>query len=207
MSATPPREYLSIEIRRERLLDAAVEVVADEGAAALSLRSVAARAGVAHRVVSYAFGSKEALEVALLRRESARIMTAVWQEELAAASFGEAVRRALRAYAEDLRARQTVHRVVAELTATARSPAAEEVARTEAEAYLDAIGDSIARWEAAAGRTIDAPRAVVAAAILAAADGVTRWWLATGDDGRLGDVVDVLASAFARFDDDRRRPA
>ena len=189
------REYLSVAVRRERLLDAAADVVAESGGAALTLRRVAERAGVAHRVVNYAFGSKDELVVALLGRESRRIMTVVWEPALAEVPLERAVERALTAFVEELSVRPSLHRGVAQLTAEARSvdsPGAER----EAEAYLTAIGSRLAEWCERTGATLTLPMDIVATTILVAADGLASWWLTTEDDARASDVIATLARAF-----------
>ncbi|MDN2566496.1 TetR/AcrR family transcriptional regulator [Aquibium sp. A9E412] len=55
-------------IDRERLLDAAEEIVTQSGAAALTIDAVARAAGVTKGGVQYAFGSKEALIQAMFDR-------------------------------------------------------------------------------------------------------------------------------------------
>ncbi|PXY18897.1 TetR/AcrR family transcriptional regulator [Prauserella muralis] len=52
---------------REALLQAAVQVVADQGLRNLTYRAVARKAGVAHALVAHHFGSREALLTAALR--------------------------------------------------------------------------------------------------------------------------------------------
>lgn len=192
------RDYLPIDERRERVLDAAIDLVAEQGADALSLRNIAARMGVAHRVVHYAFGSKATLITELLRRESRRTMVLVWREDFATESFGRAVHLALHAYVADLRARESVHRAVSELTAVAlSSPPLAEAVHREAEAYQDAIEDRIARWSEASGSRLIVSDPVVASAILAAADGIGQWWFTSADERRIGGVVDILARGFS----------
>jgi AcrR family transcriptional regulator len=52
---------------RQRLLDAAVEYVLENGLSELSLRELAAAIGTSHRMLIYHFGSKEGLLVAIIR--------------------------------------------------------------------------------------------------------------------------------------------
>ncbi len=52
---------------RDRLLHDAIAYVADHGLADLSLRRVAAAIGTSHRMLSYHFGGKEGLVVAVIR--------------------------------------------------------------------------------------------------------------------------------------------
>ncbi|MBX3463242.1 MAG: TetR family transcriptional regulator [Planctomycetes bacterium] len=58
---------------RETLLDAAEELLAEQGYAATSLRQLTARAGANLAAVNYHFGSKEALAKAVLERRIAPI--------------------------------------------------------------------------------------------------------------------------------------
>lgn len=202
----PTRDYLPLPERRERLLDVALAVVTDAGASALSLRRVAERAGVAHRVVTYAFGSKTALVEAVLHRASQRTLEAVWADDLALDDFGAAVRLALHGLSRDLRRHESEYRVVSELTASARShPDLRPAAQSEIEASIRAISGSIERWSTATGRTLETPIPVVAAALRASVDGLIEWWLSSRDAQALDGVVEVLASAFSGREADRSR--
>ena len=62
---------------RQRLLDAAIDHVADHGLTDLSLRALAAALGTSHRMLSHHFGSKDGLWVAIVdeieRRQLATI--------------------------------------------------------------------------------------------------------------------------------------
>jgi AcrR family transcriptional regulator len=68
---TPPRRTprLPADVRREQLLDAALDVIAEDGFAAVSVEAVARRAGVTRPVVYDQFGDLEGLLVALVDRE------------------------------------------------------------------------------------------------------------------------------------------
>lgn len=202
----PRRDYLPLEERRQRLLDAALSVVADSGASALSLRRVAERAGVAHRVVTYAFGSKQALVEALLRRASQRALDAVWTGDLPLDGFAEAVRLSLHGFARDVRRHESEYRVVSELTASARAhPDLRAAVQSEIAASVGAIGESIERWSTATGRTLNTPTTIVAAALRACVDGLVEWWLSSRDEESLDHIVDVMASAFVGRESDRGR--
>jgi AcrR family transcriptional regulator len=64
---------------RDRLLDGAVDYVAEHGVGELSLRPLAAALGTSHRMLIYHFGSKEGLLVEVVReveqRQKARFAT------------------------------------------------------------------------------------------------------------------------------------
>jgi AcrR family transcriptional regulator len=57
---------------RERLLDGAVDYVAQHGVGELSLRPLAAALGTSHRMLIYHFGSKEGLMVEVVREVERR---------------------------------------------------------------------------------------------------------------------------------------
>ena len=81
---------------RERILDAAIEVLKSDGYAGLSLAKVAARAGESKPLVTYHFGSKEGL-VGAAGRAIAEMIT---DEVLAAIDGAEAVIRGVDAGTE-----------------------------------------------------------------------------------------------------------
>ncbi|MEV8271839.1 helix-turn-helix domain-containing protein [Microbacterium sp. NPDC077184] len=197
MSDGRARPYLSVTERRAVLLDAAVAVLRDGGVEALSLRTVADRAGVAHRVVSYAFGSKAELVAALLLRETSSAVDAAWTAPMADPGFEPSVEVALTAYAAVIRADPRLTESLAALTASARlSPELREAAQSEAALARDRVHALVTDWAGAnPGSEIDVDRAVTG--IHAAAEGITGWWLATRDDDRLPDVIRAFTAGIA----------
>ena len=78
---------------RQRLLEAAIDYVADHGIADLSLRRLGEELGTSHRMLIHHFGSKEGLWVAIVREVERRQLAAVADlvpEETV--SFAEATR-------------------------------------------------------------------------------------------------------------------
>lgn len=71
-------------VSRERILDAAVEVVAEEGLRAITLDGVCRRAGVPKTSVYWHFGSKDALLAALVERVAGEWTDAIEREAYAA---------------------------------------------------------------------------------------------------------------------------
>lgn len=195
---SPRRTYLDVDDRRRQLLDAAVAVMVDDGVSALSLRTVAQRAGVAHRVVSYAFGSKAELVTALLQRESELLTRRLWAEPLAPLPLAEAVSAALRTFIAELQRDRVRHERLAELTAMARASGALAVAaRAEVESVQSEIGRLVEAWREVRGAETTVPTATLVAVVQAAAEGLAAWWLATDDDAHVDDVIDVLTSGLA----------
>jgi AcrR family transcriptional regulator len=79
---------------RERLLDAAIEHVAEHGIGEISLRQLAAALGTSHRMIIYHFGSREGLLFEVVRTVEERQRRAVLE---GAAEPGVAFEEAMRA--------------------------------------------------------------------------------------------------------------
>ena len=80
MSTTPRRPYaprLPPDERRTQLLDAALEIFAEEGLPGVSIEAIARRAGVTRPVVYGVFTDLEELMNALLEREESRALQQV----------------------------------------------------------------------------------------------------------------------------------
>lgn len=63
---------VTVQAPRERLLEGAIDYVADNGITDLSLRRLAAALGTSHRMLIHHFGSKEGLWVAIVREVERR---------------------------------------------------------------------------------------------------------------------------------------
>ena len=84
---------------RKALLNAGLDILEDEGLAALSLRAVAARAGVSHAAPAHHFGNLRGLLTALVAIAFARFAAAMAAERAqAAADPAEQIRAAGRGY-------------------------------------------------------------------------------------------------------------
>ena len=77
--------------RREHLLDVAMEIVLAEGFAAVSMQTVARRAGVSRPVVYEHFGDLGALLEALVEREMANALEQIDETALGDLSDGDAI--------------------------------------------------------------------------------------------------------------------
>jgi AcrR family transcriptional regulator len=75
--------------RREQLLDVTAEIVAEQGFQAVSIQSVARRAGISRPIVYEHFGDLSGLLEALVERETARALEQVSQTELGDLSEGD----------------------------------------------------------------------------------------------------------------------
>jgi AcrR family transcriptional regulator len=81
--------------RRDRLLEAAIELLCEGGFEAVTIRSVAARAGVNSALISYYFGSKRELLVESASAASMRAFAEPAEMVLSAADPVEGIRSAI----------------------------------------------------------------------------------------------------------------
>ncbi len=77
MTARARQPRLSIEVRREQVLDAALEIIVEDGYAAASMEAIARRVDIAKPVVYNAFGDRQKLLMALLERQEERAFAAL----------------------------------------------------------------------------------------------------------------------------------
>lgn len=179
--------------RRAQLLDAALEVLREHGMSGLTTRAVTTRAGVPHGIFHYVFGSKAALVRALVEREL-RGATAAWDDAVATDDLGTALRNALRAQLDIVRAdpqRQAALYALIRAADQGRDTAAWE--RTQ---YLAAIERQLEAWSQRGGVVWTAPVGDVAALLLSTADGVVQAWVTDHDDARAETSMDLLARAL-----------
>lgn len=157
---------------RRRLLDAAVELIAELGWTAVTSRGIAARAGVNNGVVHYHFGSMDALRRAAVEHALAALLGDSLDAFTAAATTGDAVR----ALAEALPApalSDTATTVLLEAMLHApRDSHVRDLLGQMLVPYRDTIDEKL-RADVAAGRLPPATdTARLAAALLACLDGL-----------------------------------
>jgi DNA-binding transcriptional regulator YbjK len=195
--------------RREALLDAVLQVVADEGVDAVTHRRVADVAGLPLASTTYWFESKEHLLTAALERAAERDierLQAFIREEPTGA--GDPLERAVGAILDPIEdaakpppsgaadnptysSRSLLLATYALMLEAARRPALREVTKRWTDAYWEALSPLFA---AAGSRD---PRSH-AELILAAADGLLVTQLATGDESDLAPRLRQLAEALVK---------
>jgi|HubBroStandDraft_4_1064222.scaffolds.fasta_scaffold201363_2 DNA-binding transcriptional regulator YbjK len=195
--------------RREALLDAVLQVVADEGVDAVTHRRVADVAGLPLASTTYWFESKEHLLTAALERAAERDierLQAFIREDPTGA--GDPLERAVGAILDPIEdaakpppsgaadnptysSRSLLLATYALMLEAARRPALREVTKRWTDAYWEALSPLFA---AAGSRD---PRSH-AELILAAADGLLVTQLATGDESDLAPRLRQLAEALVK---------
>ena len=92
-------QRLPPEVRRERILDTAMETLADKGYRGLTMKAVAARCGITAPAVTYYFKDMQTLLIAVLRRRDAldgdRFIRTGPDGTLTAADIAEGVYRSM----------------------------------------------------------------------------------------------------------------
>ena len=132
--ARPKQTEEQIAAMRERILDAALALLSEQGPEALSIRAIAKQVGVSHMALYTYFENRAALIMALIKRQLGR-MQARHTEILHRAETGDVcqvLRESLAFYAQMAQTRLPVHmgpadrpRVSWQATSTSReSPAA-----------------------------------------------------------------------------------
>lgn len=183
--------------RRAQLLDAAVEILREQGLRGLTTRAVTARAGVTHGIFHYCFGSKQGLVRALLERELTGTLDSAWGAATAADDVRTALHQGLLAQLDRVRADPGRLVLLDELVRAARQdPDLEDPAAWEQTRYLTEIEARLDTWARTADLVWLAPTADVAALVLATADGTVRAWLVDRDDDRARRTVDAAAAAI-----------
>lgn len=180
--------------RREALLEAVLEIVADVGAEAVTHRRVAEQAQLPLASTTYWFDSKEDLLTAALALAAERDVARLHElaDRLRERDPLEAVLATVLDPIDEPSSRASLMATYALLLEAARRPALQELARRWTDAYLETIGELLQRAGSARLRED-------AQLILAAADGLLLEQLAAGDaeDPRpaLARLVHILIGA------------
>lgn len=191
-----PATHRPADERRAQLLDAAVDVLRERGLPGLTTRAVTTRAGVTHGIFHYVFGSKSALVRALVERELTGAV-AVWGAAVATDDLETALRQAMHAQLDLVRADPDRHEVVTALIRAARDDAGASTAAWERRQYLDEIERRLASWSEQGRVTWDVPLPDVAALVLSATDGVIQTWTLDHDDARAESSLALLARGLS----------
>lgn len=145
---TPPARAVRGEARRALILDAALHVVAEEGAAALTHRRVAAAAGLPLAATTYWFASKDELLTEAYRlaadRDTARMRELVGRlPDVGAAELAGALTDLL--LADLAGGRSALIAAYSLWLEAARHPGLREVERTWTAAYVELVTDVLTR--------------------------------------------------------------
>lgn len=176
-------------LMRSRLVEAAIEQVADEGMRGLTHRRVEQRAGVSQGLVKYHFGTLDGLTEAVVHHMADLELTSVMAIDPTRQAFAlesgqmpDEVWQAARAAYDSIIARPDLVRARFELYLhAARNPDLQEIIRAGRERFIDAVADSLPSPDPRAGARM----------ILALVNGLLLHQLSAPEA-----VVDDLAPAY-----------
>lgn len=205
----PPANKEAAPDTRQRILEAAFNCLVTRGYASLSVRDIAKDAGVNHALISYYFGGKDRLVIAVLDDANRRLLERQQQLHHKPVGFADKWATARRFYESDLASGFV--RVQAELWAASLSNVelrAQFLPRLQAwkQLVLDGVRDALQAYQ------VDLPPAFSAEAI---ATLLSEFWLgmefsqligASGETARHDATLDAI-EALLRMLDARIAPA
>jgi AcrR family transcriptional regulator len=199
------RAYRPIADRRRQLVEAGLTIAERDGVAGVTVRRVAAEAGVSLGLVSYCFGSKEELTLAMatqIVQELAEHSDPGAGGDPATNGIGDVLRGALARMWLQVERTPGRQLLTYEITTLAlREPGLEDVARRQYATTVALAADVLERAAQTAGVTWTRDLDHVAGLVVMAIDGATLRWLVDHDSdaalARLGDVADLLSTMTA----------
>jgi AcrR family transcriptional regulator len=200
------RAYRPIADRRRQLVEAGLTIAERDGVAGVTVRRVAAEAGVSLGLVSYCFGSKEELTLAMATRIVQELVEHSDPGTVDGADpepipdgIGPVLRMALAGMWEQVERTPGRQLLTYEITTLAlREPGLSDVALQQYATTAALATEVLERAAAAAGVTWTRDLDHVAGLVVMAIDGATLRWLVDHDSeaalARLGDIADLLTT-------------
>ncbi len=196
------RAYLPMADRQRQLIDAGLTIAERDGVSNVTVRRVAAEAGVSLGLVSYCFGSKEELILAMatqIVQELVDHSDPGPDDNSSPEGIGQVLRAALTGMWRQVERTPGRQLLTYEITTRSlRDPGLGEVAKHQYEATAALAAVALERAAQTAGVTWTRDLDHLAGLVVMAIDGVTLRWLVDHDSeaalARLGDVADLLTT-------------
>ncbi len=186
--------------RRDRLVAAALRVVARDGVAAATTRRIVAEAGMSLASFHYVFTSRDELMAELVNAAVAgeeSDLAPAFEAVEPPAGLREVVRAGLQHYFDGVRADPDREKAMFELTQWAlREPGFEHLARRQYERYHRTAEEAARTAARLTGTEWNRPLPEIARTLVALTDGLTIAWLVTGDDEAATATMDFAADAL-----------
>ncbi|WP_311208424.1 MULTISPECIES: TetR/AcrR family transcriptional regulator [unclassified Aeromicrobium] len=178
--------YVSASVRRQQIVEAARRVMARDGVADASLRSVAAEAGVPLGTMQHVFKSKRQLLQAVIDDVNAEIADILGRSPQTDGGLAQVIGRNLRTFWADLvQGHSSLQLMQYELTAYAlRSADSERLAGWQYRQYADGVAAWCKQAAARAGESTGVQFDQLARIIVAGLDGLILQHLCDPDDTR-----------------------
>lgn len=196
------RAYRPIADRQRQLVEAGLTIAERDGVAGVTVRRVASEAGVSLGLVSYCFGSKAELILAMATRIVQELVEHSEPEPVNYSGtdrIGPVLRGALAGMWQQVERTPGRQLLTYEITTLAlREPGLSDVAKRQYATTVALASDVLERAAQAAGVTWTRDLNEVAGLVVMAIDGATLRWLVDHDSeaalARLGDVADLLTT-------------
>ena len=183
--AAPVRTRLAVDVRREQLLDAGVELFAERPYEDVSIDEIAAACGVSRGLLYHYFGGKRDFFVASIRHASERLREAEPDPDLPAL---EQLRQGLRRYFETVAERPGAHAALRRVAAG--DPEIAAIIEERRQAFVQRV---LAGIPGAGGESPLA--AITAKAWIGSVEVATLEWIERRDVA-LEELVEILAGAL-----------
>lgn len=191
--ATPNRrQYLRSPARRSQLIDVAIELMADRGLAEVSIRDVAAAAGVPFSSITYHFGTKDKLLEEVMETMVEKFCDRMVLAGLSGTSLQEVLQRSVTEIAAGTGYGPGHHMLLLEFTLYAARRPESGLARRQYESYEAAGSRVIDAICAQTGTTFEGDRAPVVRLLIALLEGSTLQQLAAGEPSTARAVIEHL---------------
>ncbi|MFI5626169.1 TetR/AcrR family transcriptional regulator [Nocardioides sp. NPDC051685] len=186
------------DVRRDRLVEAAIRVMVRDGVAKATTRSIVSEAEMPLGAFHYCFRSKQELLENVIEAITGHTLSLALEVVAEDGTFDERLRGGLAAYWTHVKENPDEHRVTYELTQYAvRQPGLADVARRQYETYLAANRQVLEKLSEACGVTWSVPLATVARYMAAIIDGMTLLYLSEGDADAAAAALDLGADHIA----------
>jgi TetR/AcrR family fatty acid metabolism transcriptional regulator len=197
----PPASSASRGDKRERILDAAVRVLARKGFHATRVSEVAKAAGVADGTIYLYFDSKDELLVSLFENRVERLLRYLERELPGAKTASERLRRVIELQLGLLESERDLAEVLTVILRQSTKLMKEQAA-PKFNAYLDVIARVVAEGQRTGELRDDVSPHLVARAMFGALDGIAMTWaLGKADRGGLlrasGQLAEIMLRGLA----------
>ncbi|MDA8437234.1 MAG: TetR family transcriptional regulator [Propionibacterium sp.] len=165
---------MSLEERRRRLIEGAIDIVGESGVSAASTRAISARADMPLAAFHYAFTSQQELMMAVLHTLVEREIADHGEFELVGDSQLEVVLAALLRHVDDVERRMNDYRALQELGLYAQHiPGFEGLPAVFRQRRITRLRDKLLAFQQATGVAFDRTALDLAKTLVLLADGIT----------------------------------
>ncbi len=182
---------MPVDVRRAKLIEAAMTVMARDGVSRTTTRSIVTEAGMTTGAFHYCFFSKEELELEVARALNARAFDPVLEQ--AGVEGPDVIERVVGAYVDSLVADPQRRQLAFELTLHGlRQPGLKDAAVKQYGVHFEATERFLDLVSTSGGFSWRLPREELARLMLSMAEGIAYQWLVTEQEATKEQLHDAL---------------